>query len=109
MRRALVCLAIAVPAVLALLAVPAVGQEPPYPPPSTTGPTPSTAPPTVAPTAAPVAPRPAEPTRRAEGLAITGSETWLLVWVAVAALAVGTVLVVGARRRAATRASLRTP
>jgi len=97
-----VCLAIAVPAMLALLAVPAAGQEPPYPPPSTTGPTQ----PTVVTTAPTAAPRAAA--RPAEGLAITGSETWLLVWVAVAALAVGTVLVVGARRRAATRASLRT-
>jgi LPXTG-motif cell wall-anchored protein len=37
------------------------------------------------------------------GLAVTGSESTPLVWAGVAALAVGGVLVVGARRRATVR------
>jgi LPXTG-motif cell wall-anchored protein len=46
----------------------------------------------------PVTPPPGRP-----GLAVTGSESTPLVWAGVAALAVGGVLVVGARRRAAVR------
>jgi len=47
--------------------------------------------------------RPVPPGQRPAGLAQTGSDSTPLVWAGVAALAVGGVLVIGARRRAAVR------
>jgi hypothetical protein len=113
MRRALVCLLIAAPAMLALLSVAAGGQTEPYPPTTQpgdgAGPSPSTVPAAAggAGPAAPAAGRGAGPAQAGgDGLALTGGETWLLVSIAIGALALGTALVVGARRRAATRAGL---
>jgi hypothetical protein len=116
MRRALVCLLIATPAILALLAVAAGGQTDPYPPTTQPGdgagqpsPSPSTVPAAAggAGPAAPAAGRGAGPAQAGgDGLALTGGETWLLVAIAIGALALGTALVVGTRRRAATRAGL---
>jgi LPXTG-motif cell wall-anchored protein len=63
-----------------------------YPP----GPTPETLTPGAGPARGAAA-------RAGEGLAFTGSNTMILVWIALAALMVGVALVVAARRRSAIR------
>ena len=89
-------LAVVLVVVPASVAYAGIRPDPQYPP-TTTTPESSTTRPTTP-------ERPITPVRQpTQNLAQTGSDSTPLVWAGVAALAVGGVLVIGARRRAAVR------
>jgi LPXTG-motif cell wall-anchored protein len=82
----------------ASIAAAGIRPDPNYPPTTVTT-TPKSS--TTAPSS--TAPPGTQPKANPPGLAQTGSDSTPLVWAGVAALAVGGVLVIGARRRAAVR------
>jgi len=95
-------LAVVLVMVPASVAYAGIKPDPQYPP-TTTKPVVTTAPKSS--TTAPQGTQPpgTQPKANPPGLASTGSDSTPLVWAGVAALAVGGVLVIGARRRAAVR------
>ncbi len=93
-------LAVVLVVVPASVAYAGIRPDPNYPPTTVTTTPKST---TTRPTTPDQPDRPVPPGQRPAGLAQTGSDSTPLVWAGVAALAVGGVLVIGARRRAAVR------